>query len=495
MKLHQFEEPQLEFGAAAHVDIRYGVTNYGPFDIGQTKRPEKINIGIIGTQQTTEELHSWIEKCETEVPPEAGRSPTRRNPVFPGFSSESPFRCKANCDSSLAAIIRPSEFQRLKKIKNLNERIAAAVEVYNGQVERLKGKGAAVVLCTLPVEILDLITDASKEVEDEDVEAGDIENVDGEDAHDEAKDSRWNFHDLLKAKSMRHQIPIQLIRPSTWDRNYISKEPDRKGLRRQLQDEALRAWNFFSAVYYKASGCPWRLPRPSDKLNTCYVGISFYRTLEQNKYRTSLAQVFDELGSGIVVRGGEVKISSEDKQPHLDAASAKVLLLNALDTYRSEHHHYPAQIVVYKTTRYNEAELDGFKAAAEEKDIDFVRFLSVSRSTIRLYRDGYFPPLRGTCLEIDAERMFLYTKGTIPFYEMYPGPYIPRTLLVRREGQHGGATEDICREILALSKMNWNNTQLDGFEPLPVRAAREVGSILKYCAESDPVAPFYRHYM
>jgi argonaute-like protein implicated in RNA metabolism and viral defense len=192
--------------------------------------------------------------------------------------------------------------------------------------------------------------------------------------------------------------------------------------------------------------------------------------------------------------GGEVKISEEDNKPHLDETAAKTLLLDALNIYRDEHHHQPAQIVVYKTSSFNEAERAGFKTAIDEKEIDFYRLFSMSRSFIRLYRDGYFPPLRGTWVELDDSRFVLYTKGTVPFYEMYPGPYIPRTLSVRKE-VCDASTEDICREILALTKMNWNNTQLDGFEPLPLRAAREVGAILKYCCDSDSIATFYRHHM
>jgi hypothetical protein len=30
---------------------------------------------------------------------------------------------------------------------------------------------------------------------------------------------------------------------------------------RSLQDETRRAWNFYTALYYKAFGRPWRLPR------------------------------------------------------------------------------------------------------------------------------------------------------------------------------------------------------------------------------------------
>src|SRR3712207_7511584 len=36
------------------------------------------------------------------------------------------------------------------------------------------------------------------------------------------------------------------------------------------------------------------------------------------------------------------------------------------------------------------------------------------------------------------------------------------------------------RETLALTKMNWNSTQFDGSSPIPLRAARAVGRVLKH---------------
>ena len=35
--------------------------------------------------------------------------------------------------------------------------------------------------------------------------------------------------------------------------------------------------------------------------------------------------------------------------------------------------------------------------------------------------------------------------------------------------------------------MNWNNTQFDGYWPITVRAAREVGNILKYLGYDEPL--------
>lgn len=72
--------------------------------------------------------------------------------------------------------------------------------------------------------------------------------------------------------------------------------------------------------------------------------------------------------------------------------------------------------------------------------------------------------------------------------------YIPRPKLFRCD-----ATEQtprfLAQEILGLTKMNWNNTQFDGADPITIRASRQVSSILKYVAEDGYVAPFYRFYM
>jgi hypothetical protein len=67
----------------------------------------------------------------------------------------------------------------------------------------------------------------------------------------------------------------------------------------------------------------------------------------------------------------------------------------------------------------------------------------------------------------------------------YPGVYVPRPL--EFELAHTDATvSQLATEILALSKLNWNNTQFDGGEPITVRAARRVGDILK-CIPTDGI--------
>ena len=51
MKLTFFEEPELEFGdGGTHVDMRYGLAQYGPLDVGDTKAPTQLRLGLIGTR-------------------------------------------------------------------------------------------------------------------------------------------------------------------------------------------------------------------------------------------------------------------------------------------------------------------------------------------------------------------------------------------------------------------------------------------------------------
>jgi hypothetical protein len=53
----------------------------------------------------------------------------------------------------------------------------------------------------------------------------------------------------------------------------------------------------------------------------------------------------------------------------------------------------------------------------------------------------------------------------------------------------------LAREILALSKMNWNNTQFDNADPIVVAAARRVGRILKYIDDGQAMQRRYSFYM
>ncbi|MEA2260151.1 MAG: hypothetical protein QOJ51_2976, partial [Acidobacteriaceae bacterium] len=120
--------------------------------------------------------------------------------------------------------------------------------------------------------------------------------------------------------------------------------------------------------------------------------------------------------------------------------------------------------------------------------------LHLRPSDFRLYRDGVYPPLRGTGLSLDDDEFLLYTRGSVPFFQTYPGMYVPRPKNIRIESSEQ-THAFLAQEILALTKLNWNTTQFDGGKPVTLRASHEVGHVLRFCGEDQIIAPRYSFYM
>jgi hypothetical protein len=263
-----------------------------------------------------------------------------------------------------------------------------------------------------------------------------------------------------------------------------------------VQDEATRAWNFFCALYYKAGGIPWRMIRDQREYSATFMGVSFYENLDGSSLQTSSAQLFDERGEGLILKGGRGLKDKTDRQPYLSADDAFNLTRTALQSYKKEHGNYPARLVFHKTSRFHPEEKEGFEKAVEASEIEIADFIWVPwRSPIRLLRNGIYPPLRGTALRVDDEQTILYTRGSVDFFRTYPGMYVPNPLLLRAQRRDSSDWSLLLKETLALTKMNWNGTQFDGGLPITLKAARQVGEILKYVPADVIPDPRYRFYM
>jgi hypothetical protein len=402
--------------------------------------------------------------------------------TFPGFNSDAGFFAELVHDDSLVRQIPDKEMRQLVGGADVAgvERTAAA---YAAEARSLSEAGRCDLIFVVRPDELDGGIEVSS-----DAEEGDGERE--EERPESHQDVGSTFHDIVKARCLGLSCPIQVIRRETWTGKRTA------GNKRDwpLQDEASRAWNLFTALYYKAGGTPWRLPRASTDLASCFVGVSFFKALDQSSLDTAVAQVFNERGDGVVVRGGQASISKNDRQPHLGVDDAKNLIVDALNEYRMVHGNLPARVVLHKTSAFDKAETEGFNAAANEKDVSQLELIWVQNHVgPRLFRSGQLPPLRGTILELQADALLLYTRGSIPFFRTYPGLYVPSPILLRSSG--GIDMEKAAVEVLALSKMNWNNAQLDEREPLTVRTARRVGLILRHVRSDEPFAKRYAFYM
>lgn len=487
MKVDFLQEPELEFGTGRHVDIRFGLMNHCPLDISSPLAPKEIRLGIVGTTETVEGVRGWLERCRDGIEAKKSNQPNLF-PRFPGYGPDTNLRAPVVSNSQVEKTIPQREFDELCKSKSASQAVSDAVELFFSELDELKDKNVDVLMCALPMNLLNYMMD-----EEEVAETGGT--TDGDD-NGKVKGSKKkiDFHHLLKARAMKLGKPIQIILPPTYDETKRRKQRRRKEEAKQLQDEATRAWNIYTALYYKAGGIPWRLVREPSQLTVCYVGVSFYKTLDESRLLTSTAQIFNERGDGIILRGGNARVSKDDKQIHLQQQGAHELLDKALRAYRSEHHNLPARLVLYKTSGYNTEELEGFKEALSSHRVDSVDFVSMRDSFTRLFRNGRYPTLRGTLLTEDEISNVLYTRGGVDFFSTYPGMYVPRPLGFRCEDTEQ-TPRFLAQEILALTKMNWNNTQFDNDEPITVKAARNVGNILKYVGENDPIQSRYSFYM
>ncbi|MGN9821837.1 argonaute/piwi family protein [Streptomyces sp. SD11] len=477
------DEPELEFGGAArHIDPRFGITNYGPADLGAADAPRAIRVGLIGPADQLDGLRHWLERCREPIAAKDERYP-HLFPEFPGCDTDRGLHTTLVFSDRNTREISSRDLRAIEAASQ-SAALTKAVSIYAEEIRILADENRVdVLLVARPEQLIDTVSRSSRGLK----KASDSS---AQDALEEPPSARFaNFHDLLKARLLHLRQPIQIIRRSTWD------EATRPPEGHSRQDEASRAWNLHVALYYKAGGVPWRLLRNPADLTTCYVGVAFYRSDEGGSLSTSVAQVFNERGDGVIVRGGPARISRTDRQPHLARADAHALLVHALDSYRREHHTAPARIVLHKTSAFTDDEGGGFQDAADARFIDGLEMSWITSSEgVAAFRPGDAPPLRGTLIALDDRELALYATGSIEFYRTYPGMYIPRPIGIRPVSAVRNPRE-MATEVLALTKMNWNQTRLDGRLPVTLRTANQVKSVLRFCPPDQAVATRYAHYM
>lgn len=479
MKLQIIEEPQLAFHRTKlHVDIRAGLSIFGAFDKGSVGVPVPMRIGVIGTTATVDGVRDCLEHCKHGVASDEQKLKALR-PPFPGMTEQVFGTSLELSDAATRTITRHELSKALAKSDPLNLVVGAFMD----HARDLAGKsGLHVLVVAPPPEVFALGDTPRTRTPDPPID----ELQEPAPEQEPSPSSTLNFHDLFKAQAIDLQLPCQLSRPDTYGSMSI-------GRGRRLQDKATTAWNFHTALYYKAGGVPWRLARQPAVLTTCYVGVSFFKSVAGDKLMTSVAQVFDERGEGLIVQGGSASYDKDDRTPHLSQQDAQELLANGLATYRREHKTMPARLVMHKTSYFNANEKRGFKRAAEHENLEVLDLVSVRRSGARVLRAGDSPMVRGTAMLFDDKSGIVYLKGTVPYFHVYPGSYIPRALeFVREDGETSAS--DLARELVGLSKLNFNNTQFDSGDPITVRAARRVGDILKHVPSGKKVNARFRYF-
>lgn len=149
-------------------------------------------------------------------------------------------------------------------------------------------------------------------------------------------------------------------------------------------------------------------------------------------------------------------------------------------------------MVLHKTSQYEPEEVAGFRASALSLS-SACDLVAITPTGLRLLRRGTIEPQRGTLCTIEDSEYYFFTTGFVPWWKEYPGPHIPAPLQL----SFVNPTDVVerAREILLLTKMNWNSADGIGRFPITLTFAKRVGTIMTELAEVPNPNPLYRFYM
>lgn len=267
--------------------------------------------------------------------------------------------------------------------------------------------------------------------------------------------------------------------------------------RRQMQDAATFSWNIGTTTFFKAGGRPWRVA--AARPGVCYIGLIFKKDAgQQGRHACCGAQMFLDDSDGIVFKGAMGPWYSPDTgQFHLDRSEAHRLISMVISAYQDQNGVPPREVFIHGRTRFDENEWFGFCDAV---DLSRTRLsaIRITRSNeFKLYSSGELAVKRGTALALGSRLGLLWTSGYISRLGTYPGRETPNPLRIEIVKDSGAGTdiEGVMRDVMMLTKMNFNSCIYSDGVPVTMRFADAIGDVLVTAKDKDvPPLPF-RYYI
>lgn len=460
------EEPEIHFrNEESETSPKRGLSKHGP----RLRKDEHhaINVGIIGDRTSINRLTSLFEDMRSPIHPEPdGEEDIKPWKVpYPGTGKNSPLNVSIDASKAWQQKIGRAALQAVKTQSSTRGKMEELLDTIEDKVEFLSNiDGPNVIVVCIPEEIM---VECTPEDEDEPkIQAGGTD-----------------LRNRVKLFGMEHNIPTQLIKPSTLD---ITDEDER----------ASRAWNLTVGLLYKSqSGYPWKTK--SLEPGTCYAGIGFYRVRGQgaNIVRAALTHVFTNHGYTILQSKPMRDIEEDDNgQPHLSYEGATHVAEQILSHYKqSKSGALPDRLVIHKPSSFTNDEREGFLDTTTQvatRDLVHIR----EYTDLRLFTDGDFTVQRGRLLSIpDDDRHYLFTTGYDAGVTTYEGSNIPSPIEIRPDEYSETPSKELCREILFLTKLDWNTPDIAVKMPATIKIARRVGRVLSD-SEADPDEAEVKYY-
>lgn len=486
------EEPKLLFGHGQRCEyVKDGLFSFGP--LGSIPGRSAMRFGVVGTPDGLRRFQQWSANVRGHIACDEGKAHRAGWPGFAAvFDVDWPIR-------PLAEITVDSN-EVLKTIRRANrhEAVYATVGIYENAICRYLNKEEVhpdfwfvviqeeVYRLGRPEQVVSVSDRTESQLPMSRKEAhrllGGGTGLLFPEWQREAEQTlevegyEVNFHNQLKARMLAHHAVIQILRETTIAPNDF---PNAFGKpKRRVDDAATIAWNLCTTAFFKAQGRPWQLDgvRPG----VCYVGLVYKQLHQPTSDANALcgAQMFLDSGDGVVFKGVEGNwYEAKRKECHISEDKARELMSLVLETYREKHGQPPVELFIHGRARFDDAEWRGFQSGVPAETRLYGIRIRRSADT-KLYRaDGATPVLRGTALVLTHRRALLWSRGYVPRLHTYPGWEVPTPLEV--EVSRGEANiEQVLKDILGLTKLNYNACIFGDGMPVTLRFANAVGEIL-----------------
>ena len=306
----------------------------------------------------------------------------------------------------------------------------------------------------------------------------------------------FDLHDTIKADAAQLGLPTQVVTDRAME----------------YRCRASVAWRLGQALYAKAGGVPYKLATNTGFLDSdsAFVGLAYATHTRRDgatTFTVCASQIFDSAGGGMDFVAFDVSGGVDPRNPLLGREQMRGVISASLSVYADRTSgHRPRRLVVHKLLRFTDEEIAGCADAWGEAE--GLECISLSRSpwlgvelTPGQPNQWSYAMRRGTVLPLDDFSRLVWIGGTAPsatlsgnrnYYQSGKG--VPRPLLLTRWAGSGDLTQ-AASEVLALSKLDWNNDALYNSDPVTVKYAQVLARVVKH-VPTLPQIPFdYRLFM
>lgn len=463
----EFEEPKLSFYNREMKSVKscshpmLGLKNNTPIDypISIGLFPSTISLGVICPIKYEKQFHIFLEKLNnfSKV-----QSNFEYLIDFPGFSEA--FKTNLNIpdysSNSWLIVNYPNG-------KNLYEKITNFIKEITHQIDQLNSI-ADVIIIYLPEQYEELTLYESK-----------TQNI--------------NLHDYIKAYAAQKQIATQIIREKTLGSSLLCHV----------------LWSLSLAIYVKSGRIPWSISDIQKDTAFAGIGYSIKSQHSNNSIVIGCSHIYSSDGQGMKYKLSKIQDVTFDSRnnPYLSEEEAYRLGIGIKELFYKSFSDLPKRVVIHKRTPFKKEEIKGLVESLSSSGIKDIELLEINyEESIKCFSCNQdlsidaFPVKRGLCFYFNYNTIYLYTHGICPSIKnpqrryLKGGKSLPKPLkIVRHYGS--GDISQIAKEILSLSKMNWNSFDLYSKLPCTLDSSSAIARIGWLLSQYEGTSYDYRFFM